>query len=98
MRVYITKRVILAVPTLLLVSVVVFSLMHLIPGDAVIARLQEVGVVTDETMQAMRRELGLDKSFFQQMGDWFRGLGQGDLGQSLWTREPVADRLGHGQQ
>jgi len=93
MRVYITKRAILAVPTLFLVSVVVFSLMHLIPGDAVIARLQEVGIVTEETMHAMRHELGLDKSFYQQLGDWLRGLGRGDLGQSLWTREPVADRL-----
>src|SRR5262249_57225464 len=93
MRVYIAKRAVLAVPTLLLVSVVVFSLMHLIPGDAVIARLQEVGVVTDETMHAMRHELGLDKSFYQQMGDWLWGLRRGDLGQSLWTREPVADRL-----
>ena len=90
MRVYITKRAILAVPTLFLVSVVVFSLMHLIPGDAVIARLQEVGIVTEETMHAMRHELGLDKSFYQQLGDWLRGLGRGDLGQSLWTREPVA--------
>src|SRR6266478_6015789 len=93
MRVYITKRAILAVPTLLLVSVLIFSLMHLLPGDAVIARLQEVGVVTDDTIHAMRHELGLDKSFYQQMGDWFEGLGRGDLGQSLWTREPVADRL-----
>ena len=93
MRVYIMKRAILAVPTLFLVSVVVFSLMHLIPGDAVIARLQEVGIVTEETMHAMRHELGLDKSFYQQLGDWLRGLGRGDLGQSLWTREPVADRL-----
>ena len=93
MRVYIAKRAVLAVPTLLLVSVVVFSLMHLIPGDAVIARLQEVGSVTDETIHAMRHELGLDKPFYQQLGDWLWGLGRGDLGQSLWTREPVADRL-----
>src|SRR5262245_7325689 len=93
MRVYIAKRAVLAVPTLLLVSVVVFSLMHLIPGDAVIARLQEIGGVTDETINAVRHELGLDKPFYQQMRDWFWGLMRGDLGQSLWTREPVADRL-----
>src|SRR5262245_5869163 len=93
MRVYITKRVILAVPTLLLVSVLVFSLMHIIPGDAVIARLQEIGVVTDETLNAMRRELGLDKPFYRQLGDWLWGLARGDLGQSLWTREPAVDRL-----
>src|SRR5215813_14399241 len=93
MGVYIAKRAVLAAPTLLLVSVLVFSLMHLIPGDAVIARLQEIGVVTDETMNAVRHELGLDKPFYQQMRDWLWGLMRGDLGQSLWTREPVADRL-----
>jgi ABC-type dipeptide/oligopeptide/nickel transport system permease component len=62
MRAYVVRRILLAVPTLLLVSLLVFSLMHLIPGDAVIARLQEVGVVTDVSIQAVRRELGLDLS------------------------------------
>lgn len=93
MRVYLAKRAVLAAPTLILVSVLVFSLMHIIPGDAVIARLQEIGVVTDETMNAIRHELGLDKPFYRQLGDWFWGLVRGDLGQSLWTREPAADRL-----
>ena len=64
MRPYLIRRALLAAPTLMLVSLLVFSLMHLIPGDAVIARLQEVGAVTDESIQAVRRELGLDHSFF----------------------------------
>ena len=63
---YLVRRALLAAPTLMLVSLLVFSLMHLIPGDAVIARLQEVGVVTDESIQAVRRELGLDHSFLEQ--------------------------------
>ena len=70
MRPYLIRRALLAAPTLMLVSLLVFSLMHLIPGDAVIARLQEVGVVTDESIQAVRRELGLDHSFLEQMGNW----------------------------
>jgi ABC-type dipeptide/oligopeptide/nickel transport system permease component len=73
MGVYLARRALLAAPTLILVSVLVFSLMHLIPGDAVIARLQEIGVVTDETLNAMRRELGLDKPFHRQLGDWLWG-------------------------
>jgi peptide/nickel transport system permease protein len=93
MRAYLARRALLAAPTLILVSVLVFSLMHLIPGDAVIARLQEIGVVTNETLNAMRRELGLDKPFYQQLGEWLWGLARGDLGQSLWTREPAVDRL-----
>jgi peptide/nickel transport system permease protein len=67
--------------------------MHLIPGDAVIARLQEVGVVTDESIQAARHELGLDLSFYRQLGSWAGGLARGNLGRSLWTREPAAERL-----
>src|SRR5215510_11980033 len=78
MRAYLIRRVLLAVPTLMLVSVLVFSLMHLIPGDAVIARLQEVGVVTDASIAAVRRELGLDLSFSQQLGTWVGGLARGD--------------------
>ena len=93
MRAYLARRALLAAPTLILVGVLVFSLMHLIPGDAVIARLQEIGVVTDETLNAMRRELGLDKPFYRQLGEWLWGLARGDLGQSLWTREPAVDRL-----
>lgn len=93
MRAYLVRRALLAAPTLMLVSLLVFSLMHLIPGDAVIARLQEVGVVTDESIQAVRRELGLDHSFVEQMGNWVGGLARGDLGRSLWTREPTAERL-----
>ena len=90
---YLIRRALLAAPTLMLVSLLVFSLMHLIPGDAVIARLQEVGVVTDESIQAVRRELGLDHSLLEQLGNWVVGLARGDLGRSLWTREPTAERL-----
>jgi peptide/nickel transport system permease protein len=93
MRAYVVRRALLAAPTLILVSLLVFSLMHLIPGDAVIARLHEVGVVTDESIQTVRRELGLDHSFVEQMGNWVGGLARGDLGRSLWTREPTAERL-----
>jgi peptide/nickel transport system permease protein len=93
MRAYLVRRILLAVPTLILVSLLVFALMHLIPGDAIIARLQEVGVVTDESIQAVRRELGLNLSFYQQLGNWAGGLARGNLGRSLWTREPTAERL-----
>lgn len=93
MRQYVIRRVLLMVPTVLVVTIVVFGLMHLIPGDAVIARLTEVGVVTPETIQAMRHELGLDKTFVVQLGSWLGNLARGDLGISLWTREPVTVRL-----
>ena len=91
---YVIRRVLLAVPTVLMVTITVFGLMHLIPGDAVMARLSEVGVVTPDTVAAMRHSLGLDKSFLAQLGSWLWNLSHGDLGISLWTRESVAHRLG----
>lgn len=90
---YILRRLALAVPTVLLVTITVFWLMHLIPGDTVMARLAEIGRVTPESLAAMRHELGLDKGFFAQLGSWLWNLAQGDLGLSMWDRQPVTKRL-----
>src|SRR5262249_11220709 len=86
---YIARRLLLAIPSLLFVSLVIFSLVRLIPGDAVMARVAESGFVSPETLEKMRGELGLDKPFFAQYADWLSHLVRGDLGISLWTREPV---------
>lgn len=86
---YILNRLLLAVPSLMFVSLVIFSLVRLIPGDAVMARVGETGYVSPEVLQQMREELGLDKSFLVQYADWASKAVRGDFGTSLWTREPV---------
>lgn len=86
---YIMNRLLLAVPSLMFVSLVIFSLVRLIPGDAVMARVGETGYVSAEVLQQMREELGLDKSFLVQYADWAGKAVRGDFGTSLWTREPV---------
>ena len=86
---YIANRLLLAVPSLLFVSIVIFSLVRLIPGDAVMARVGETGYVSPDVLQQMREELGIDKPFVVQYVDWASKVVRGDLGTSLWTREAV---------
>lgn len=87
MREYFLKRVLLMVPTLFLVTVLVFLLMHLRSGDMVIQMLE--GYAYAETVEALRHELGLDKPLHVQYLAWMGGVLQGDLGRSLWTKESI---------
>ena len=93
MRVYILKRVLLMIPTLLGVSLLVFSLVRLLPGDAVMAMLEEVSYVTEEDIERMREQLGLNVPFVQQYVSWTGGLLIGDWGESLHTTLPVLPTL-----
>ena len=87
MREYLLKRVLLMVPTLFLVTVLVFLLMRLRSGDVVIQMLE--GYAYADTVEALRRELGLDKPLHAQYLAWVGGVLRGDLGHSLWTKEPI---------
>jgi peptide/nickel transport system permease protein len=87
MREYLLKRVLLIVPTLFLVSILVFMLMHMRSGDVVIQMLE--GYAYAETVEALRHELGLDKPLHEQYLTWISGVLQGDLGYSLWTKQPI---------
>ena len=87
MREYLLKRLLLMVPTLFLVTVIVFLMMRMIPGDVVLQMLE--GYAYADTVEALRRELGLDKPIHEQYLAWIGGLLQGDLGRSLWTKESI---------
>ena len=87
MREYLLKRVVLIVPTLFLVTILVFLLMRLRSGDVVIQMLE--GYAYADTVEALRRELGLDKPLYEQYFAWIGGVLRGDLGRSLWTKEPI---------
>jgi peptide/nickel transport system permease protein len=92
MRRYVLRRLGLAVPTLVLVSVIVFGMMRLMPGD-VVTRMVE-GQAYAPTIDALRRELGLDRPAYLQYLDWMRGiLLHGDFGTSYWTRQPILDEF-----
>ena len=90
---YIMRRVVVAMPSLAIVTVLIAGLLRLQPGDVVMARLSESGYLTQEDVDEMRAELGLDKSFPVQYVDWVTGVLQGDLGVSLWTGRDVLETL-----
>lgn len=92
MKEYIIRRVLLMFPTLLGVTLAVFVLMHLAPGDVIMAKLAE-DYVTPEHLERMRAELGLDKPLHEQYGFWLANVVRGDLGTSLWSGAPVTEEL-----
>lgn len=87
----ILRRLFLLVPVLLGISIVVFSLIHLAPGDPAYAIL---GVyATKDQVEALREDLGLDRPMYVQYLSWLGGVVTGDLGVSLITKQPVTGLL-----
>ena len=88
---YFIKRLLGLTPTLLIVAVLVFLFVHMLPGDP--ARLA-AGIDADEkTVQLVRQELGLDKPLPEQFVTFFKNVVQGEFGNSLRTRRPVATEI-----
>lgn len=91
---YIIRRILLGFLVLFLASSGVFSIVRVLPGDAVLLQLDEYSTVTPEALEEARRELGLDRPFLEQYGVWMWGLLHGDLGKSLISGRPVTEELG----
>ena len=91
MRHYVLRRLVIAIPSLLIASLIVFTLPRLIPGDVVQLMLEEKAYGRD--LADLRAKLGLDRPIPVQYVDWVRRLARGDLGESLWTRRPVLGEL-----
>lgn len=75
------------------ISVIVFLMIRLIPGDAVAIMLGANTEVTPERMAALRAQIGLDRPVVEQYLRWAGGVLTGDLGTSLWTGRPVAEEI-----
>ncbi len=88
---FLARRLALTVPVLLGVATLVFSLIHLVPGDPVQAMLGEAAA--EEDIAALRARLGLDRPLLEQYGTFLSGAVGGDLGTSLRTGEPVIDAI-----
>jgi peptide/nickel transport system permease protein len=87
MRVYVLKRLIEIVPTVLAITFVVFMMMHSIPGDPVVALLGDG--YTEEDAVRVRAEYGLEKPLLVQYGIWLAKLVQGDWGRSILSGRSV---------
>jgi len=88
---YLLKRIVSMVPVLFLVSIVIFSLIHLTPGDPVITMLGEEATL--EARDRLRAQLGLDRPLPVQYAAWLAKVVTGDLGRSIRTNQPVAEAI-----
>ena len=88
---YIVRRLLGMIPTLLIVVVIVFLFVHILPGDP--ARLVAGADADEATINLIRKDLGLDLPLPQQFVRYVEDLAQGNMGQSLRTKRPVAQEI-----
>ncbi|WP_019152659.1 ABC transporter permease [Robertmurraya massiliosenegalensis] len=84
---YIIKRILSLIPVLFVVSIIVFLIIHLTPGDPATTMLGDEA--STEKIQELREQLGLNLPLYQQYVNWLLGVFQGDLGTSYFMRDPV---------
>jgi ABC-type dipeptide/oligopeptide/nickel transport system permease component len=89
--VYVARRLLLALPQMLLISVVTFTLIRLLPGDP--ARLQVGPLASEEGVQALRNKMHLNSPIPEQYAYYLSGILHGDLGRSWTSGTPVANDL-----
>ena len=96
MRTYLLKRLLLFIPTAFGVSLVIFVMLHTIPGDYATALFvggEGTSIVTQEDLEKVRKQLGLDGNLATQYIRWLGDFFQGDFGTSWNNRRPVIDRM-----
>ena len=95
MRAYVIRRVLLVVPTLLILSMIVFLLVRFIPGDVIDAMQEEYAFTAGEIdREALERKLGLDQPIPVQYARWLGDIVlHGSLGQSLLGRFSVNEKI-----
>lgn len=91
MNSYLLKRVMVLIPVLIGMTIIVFSIIHAIPGDPAETILGQKA--TEQSKQALRGQLGLDKPWLQQYFNYMGDLLQGDLGTSIRTKTPIAKEI-----
>jgi peptide/nickel transport system permease protein len=92
---YVIKRVLFTIPTLIGISIVIFLLVRLLPGDVVDVMLGGDANSSPELREKAREQLGLTGSYPEQYWRWISGVVHGDFGFSLRNTQPVSDVLSH---
>lgn len=87
MRAYIIRRIMLLIPVLLGISLAIFFIMHMIPGD-VVSSLLGFDATPEATIQ-LQKQFGLDLPWYKQYWNWISGVVRGDFGVSLRTGKPI---------
>jgi len=95
MQRFFTRRLLAMIPTLFGVSIVVFVVIHLIPGDTISAMIGTTYKLTEAQAEALRAYFGLDKPLYQQYLHWIWAALHGDFGYSVRSGEPVMSEILH---
>ena len=98
MQAYVAKRILLFFPTLILVTVIIFTILRVIPGDPALLLLSPGDVGSEENftqleLEKMRAKLGTDRPIYVQYGDWVWKMLQFDFGTSFFYEIPITDDL-----
>jgi len=93
MVIYTINRMIQLIPVLLILSIIVFSFVHFLPGDVIDVLAGEEDIQDPEVRAALEKEFGLDKPIYVQYLVWLGNVLQGNFGKSLVTRRPIALEL-----
>ena len=96
MQGYLLRRLVLAIPTILGVTVIIFVAMRILPGDPLATIFGEntgIYVLSEKELQAARHSLGLDKPLYLQYFTWIGDVARGDMGTSFWTDQPIRDTI-----
>jgi len=91
MIVYITRRLLLTGPSLLVISILVFLMVRMVPGDPAATMLGQFA--TEERIAEVRIDLGLDQPLHVQYGRWLVNMLRGDFGKSIRSRRPVTEDI-----
>ena len=92
MTAYIIRRLLLGILVLIMVTLLVFLIMHLLPGDPLILHISQsdFGSYSEQQLAALRHQYGLDKPLMVQYLDWIIGVCRGDFGTSFTYKQPVS--------
>lgn len=91
---YVARRLLIAIPTLFAVSILIFVLMRILPGDPLVSflglELNQIQQITEEQRNALLAELGMDRPWVAQYASWMGGVLHGDLGKSFLRDDAIA--------
>ena len=95
MRIYILKRMLYAIPTIIGITILIFGIMRILPGDPLGAYygIETIIQWTPEQKAAILRDLGLDKPIAVQYALWMKDIASGKLGESFFRGDPIIDIL-----
>jgi peptide/nickel transport system permease protein len=93
LRNYVIKRLLICIPTFLISSVIIFSLMHIAPGDPIEIMFRGTRPTNPQIIELIREKLGLDKPIYEQYFIWISNFLRGDLVYSYVNNQPVIEQI-----